>query len=86
MKLKKKIAIAMAVATVCSSIMIPVKAEAACDHYYKHDKTITNTYTQQHGYSVGDNEYKNCVITTIKKIIFLNVKNVEIHLQELKQQ
>ena len=56
----------MAVAAICSSITVPIKAEAACDHFYKHAKTITNTYTQQHGYSVGEDEYKNCVITTIK--------------------
>ena len=66
MNLKKKIAMAMAVAAVCSSIAVPVKAEAACEHHYFQEEPITNIYTQQHGYSVGDDEYKNCVITTIK--------------------
>ena len=58
---------AMAVAAVCCSIGAPVKAEAACEHVYYHDDTITNSYTQQHGYSVGDDKYKNCTITTTTK-------------------
>ena len=68
MKFKKKIAMAMAVAAICSSIAVPVKAEAAvCDHYYKQAGMTPNVYTQQHGYSVGEDEYKNCVITTVER-------------------
>ena len=68
MRFKKKIAMAMAVAAICSSIAVPVKAQAACTHDYKQDKVTTNISTQQYGYSVGEDEYKNCVITTIEKI------------------
>ena len=58
---------AMIVLAGYSSIVVPVKAEAGCTHLYVQAEVINNTYTQQHGYSVGDDEYRNCVITTIKE-------------------
>ena len=72
MNLKKKIAMAMAVAAVCCSIGTPAVANAGearlldpedCIHNWRIDKD-TEIYTMHHGYSVGDDEYKDCVITT----------------------
>ena len=73
MNLKKKIAMAMAMAAVCSSIVVPTVANAGeietrangCIHdWRKTDKEpTTSTYTMHHGYSVGDDEYKDCLIT-----------------------
>ena len=69
MNLKKKIAMAMAVAAVCSSIAVPAVANAGevrgCPHNWVRTKEApsTSTYTMHHGYSVGDDEYKDCLIT-----------------------
>ncbi len=74
MNLKKKIAMAMAVAAVCCSIGTPAVANAGeaklikpenCLHNWE-TKIDTQRYTMHHGYSVGDDEYKDCVITTTK--------------------
>ena len=72
MKLKKKLATVVAMAAIFSSIAAPITAKAECnDHYWLHDDTIYNSYTQQHGYFVGEDETKNCVITTyITEYIF----------------
>lgn len=69
MNLKKKLAMAMAVAAVCCSIGAPAVANAgearACRHDWRTD-VDTQIYTMHHGYSVGDDKYKDCVITTTK--------------------
>ena len=72
MNLKKKIAVS--IVAVCSSIAVPVVANAGeariVDskegiHSWEIKKdTQTQIYTMHHGYSVGDDEYKDCVITT----------------------
>ena len=76
MNLKKKIAMAMAVAAVCSSIAVPTVAnaeekgtrEVSCIHDWRVSGTSsTSTYTMHHGYSVGDDEYKDCLITVTEK-------------------
>ena len=71
MNLKKKLAMAMAVAAVCSSIAVPIVANAGeargCPHLdWKTKREQISSYTMHHGYSVGDDEYKDCVITTTK--------------------
>ena len=73
MKLKKKIAMAIAMATICSSIAVPVKAEASCDHLWIHvETTIKDVETHRHGHLVGDlldNNYVDCIVT-IKEISY----------------
>ena len=72
MNLKKKLAMAMAVAAVCCSIGAPAVANAgearACEHldWIQVGTPSTSTYTTHHAYSVGDDEYKDCLITETK--------------------
>ena len=64
MKLKKKLAAIIAMAAVCSSLTVPVTAKAAiCEHDWKQIDTNSYTYTEQHGYAIGEDVYRNCVIT-----------------------
>ena len=67
MNLKKKLAMAMAVAAVCCSIGAPAVANAgearACEHPDWRTEVTRDFYTERHAYSVGDDKYQDCVIS-----------------------